>query len=145
MFTIPIRRDLTQFIFSEKNYVDATWCTIGTSKYVAKKKKTIIVRNTNLVWCLVDSLFCLSKLLLLVLPWWIPPFPPHSSVDHGQYAGHRPELYASPETVRVALRTLNPIILLPVTLRITNAESEIIATLEVKYRTSCTNFTHRIA
>ena len=34
-----------------------------------------------------------------------------------------------------------PIISLPVTLRTTNAESEKIATLEVKYRTSRTNFT----
>ena len=25
----------------------------------------------------------------------LPLFPPHSSVDHGQHAGHRPELYAS--------------------------------------------------
>ena len=38
-----------------------------------------------------------------------------------------------------------PIISLPVTLRTTNAESEKIATLEVEYRTSRTNFTHRIA
>ena len=38
-----------------------------------------------------------------------------------------------------------PIISLPVTLRTTNAESEKIATLEVTYRTSRTNFTHRIA
>ena len=38
-----------------------------------------------------------------------------------------------------------PIISLPVTVRTTNAESEKIATLEVKYRTSRTNFTHRIA
>ena len=38
-----------------------------------------------------------------------------------------------------------PIISLPVTLRTTNDESEKIATLEVKYRTSRTNFTHRIA
>ena len=52
---------------------------------------------------------------------------------------------ASPGTLRIALRTLHPIISLPVTLRTTNAESKIIATLEVKYRTSRTNFTHRIA
>ena len=126
MFTIPIRRDFTQFIFSGKNYFDTTWCMIGTSKYLAKNKivhyatsamkrfltsvslqhepkasdvitlvkktffarvsyeilyhevwkcgklhfhtrseiKTIIVRNTNLVWCLLDCLFCLTKLLL---------------------------------------------------------------------------------
>ena len=38
-----------------------------------------------------------------------------------------------------------PIISLPVTLRTTNAESEKIATSKVKYRTSRTNFTHRIA
>ena len=38
-----------------------------------------------------------------------------------------------------------PIISLPFTLRTTNAESEKIATLEVKYRTLRTNFTHRIA
>ena len=71
MFTIPIHRDFTQFIFSGKNYFDATWCIIGTSKYLAKKKKTIIVRNTNLVWCLLHCLFCLSELLLLPLPWWL--------------------------------------------------------------------------
>ena len=45
---------------------------------------------------------------------------------------HRSELYAS-------------LYASPVTLRTTNAESENIATLEVKYRTSHTNFTHRIA
>ena len=39
----------------------------------------------------------------------------------------------------------DPIISLPVTLRTSNAESEKIATVEVKYRTSRTNFTHRIA
>ena len=48
---------------------------------------------------------------LVTLP---PPSPLHSSVDHGQHAGHRSELYAS----------LYPIISLPVTLRTTNAESE---------------------
>ena len=42
-------------------------------KIPGKEKKTI-VRNTNLVWCLLDCLFCLSKLLLLLLPWWL--FPP---------------------------------------------------------------------
>ena len=31
-----------------------------------------------------------------------PSPPPHSSVDHGQHAGHRPELYASPGTLRIA-------------------------------------------
>ena len=35
----------------------------------------------------------------------LPLSPPHSSVDHGQHAGHRPELYASPGTLRIALRT----------------------------------------
>ena len=35
---------------------------------------------------------------------------------------------ASPGTLRIALRTLHPIISLSVTLRTTNAESEIIAT-----------------
>ena len=38
-----------------------------------------------------------------------------------------------------------PIVSRPVALRTTNAESEKIANLEVKYRTSRTNFTHRIA
>ena len=38
-------------------------------------------------------------------PLLIPPFsPPHSSVDHGQHAGHHLELYASPRTLRIALR-----------------------------------------
>ena len=39
---------------------------------------------------------------------------------------------ASPGTLRVALRTQHPIISLLVSLRTTNAESEIIATLETK-------------
>ena len=69
-----------------------------------------------------------------------PPSPPHSSVGHGQHAGHRPELFAS-------LYASRPYYFIAryVTLRTTNAESEKIATLEVKYRTSRTNFTHRIA
>ena len=71
----------------------------------------------------------------------LPPSPPHSSVDHEQHAGHRPELYASLGTLRIATLLFHR----PVTLRTTNAESENIATLEVKYRTSRTNFTHRIA
>ena len=75
---------------------------------------------------------------LVTLP---PPSPPHSSVDHGQHAGHRPELYASLGTLRIATILFHR----PVTLRTTNAESENIATLEVKYRTSRKNFTHRIA
>ena len=45
---------------------------------------------------------------------------------------HRSELYAS-------------LYASPVTLRTTDAKSENIATLEVKYRTSRTNFTHRMA
>ena len=177
MFTIPICRDFTQFIFSGKNYFDATWFIIGTSKYLAKKKKTIIVRNKNLVWCLLDWLFCLLKLLLLLLPWWLrpPPSPPHSSVDHGQHAGHRPELYASLYAslpYYFTARYFTPV--MPdwgtnparglffarfeyirdsptprqsgiTALRTTNAESEKIATLEVKYRTSRTNFTHRFS
>ena len=32
----------------------------------------------------------------------LPPSPPHSSVDHGQHAGHRPELYASLGTLHIA-------------------------------------------
>ena len=54
---------------------------------------------------------------------------------------------ASPGTLRIARNFTHhyPINSLPVTLRTTNAESEKIATLEVKYRTSRTNFTHRIA
>ena len=31
-----------------------------------------------------------------------PPSPLHSSVDHGQHAGRRPELYASPGILRIA-------------------------------------------
>ena len=34
----------------------------------------------------------------------LPPSPPHSSVDDGQDAGHRPEVYASLGTLRIALR-----------------------------------------
>ena len=79
---------------------------------------------------------------LVTLP---PPSPPNSSVDHEQYAGHRLELYASLGTLRIALRIATLLFHRPVTLRTTNAESENIATLEVKYRTSRTNFTHRIA
>ena len=81
----------------------------------------------------------------------LPPSPPHSFVDHGQHAGHRPELYASLYASLPCYFTARnfthryPIISLPVTLRTTNAESEKIATLEVKHRTSRTNFTHRIA
>ena len=75
----------------------------------------------------------------------LTPSPRHSSVDHGQHAGHRPELYASLGTLRIALRIATLLFHRPVTLRTTNAESENIATLEVKYRTSRTNFTHRIA
>ena len=54
---------------------------------------------------------------------------------------------ASPGTLRVARNFTHRyhIISLPVTLRTTNAESEKIATLEVKYGTLRTNFTHRIA
>ena len=51
---------------------------------------------------------------------------------------HRAELYAS-------LYEHYPIISPPVTLSTTNTEFEIIATLEVEYYTSRTNFTHRIA
>ena len=68
-------------------------------------------------------------------PWVIlPPLLPTLPSTMGSTPGiarnftHRSELYAS-----------------PVTLRTTNAESENIAILEVKYRTSRTNFTHRIA
>ena len=32
----------------------------------------------------------------------LPPSPPHSSVDDGQHAGHRPEVYASLGTLRIA-------------------------------------------
>ena len=42
LFTIPIRRDFTQFIFSGKNYFNATRCIIGTSKYLTKKKKLLL-------------------------------------------------------------------------------------------------------
>ena len=111
MFTIPIRRDLTQFIFSEKNYFDATWCIIGTSKYLAKKK-SIIVRNTNLVWWLLDCLFCLSKVLLLLFPWWLsPPLLPTIPSTTGSTPG-----------IARNFTHHYPIISLPVTLRTTNAE-----------------------
>ena len=58
---------------------------------------------------------------------------------------------ASPGTLRIARNFTHrfthryPINSLPVTLRTTNAESENIATLEVNYRTSRTNYTHRIS
>ena len=132
--------------FLGKNYFDAIRCIIGTSKYLTKKKKTIIIRNTNLFWCLLDCLFCLSKLLLLLLTWWLsPPF--FSPLFRRQRAARR----ASPGTLRIARNFTHrfthryPINSLPVTLRTTNAESENIATLEVKYRTSRTNYTHRIS
>ena len=74
------------------------------------QKKNIIVRNTNLVWCLLDCLFCLSKLLLLILPWWLspPPLLPTLPSTTGSTPGiarnfthryslfHRPLLYARP-------------------------------------------------
>ena len=108
-------------------------------KIPGKEKKTIIVRNTNLVGCLLDCLFCLSKLLLLLLPWWLSPLsspllrrpracdarllrsggipyifkacekkslcgicPSIWHHSHGQRTGHRPELYASLGTLRIA-------------------------------------------
>ena len=109
-------------------------------KIPGKEKKTIIVKNTNLVWCLLDCLFFLSKLLLLLLPWLLspPPLVPTLPSTTGSTGG-----IARNFTHRFMHRC--PIISLPVTLRTTNAESEKIATLEVKYRTSRTNFTHRIA
>ena len=105
MFTIPIRRDFTQFIFSGTNYFDATRCIIGTSKYLAQKKKTIIVRNTNLIWCLLDCLFCLSKLLLLLLGMCTDVIEPvrtwHVKFGHvrtgsnaGNYKNHAPRVKA---------------------------------------------------
>ena len=65
-------------------------------KTPGKEKKTIIVRNTNLVWCLLDCLFCLSKLLLLLLPGWL--FPLSSLLFHRPRAACR----ASPGTLRIA-------------------------------------------
>ena len=72
-------------------------------KIPGKEKKTIIVRNTNLVWCLLDCLFCLSKLLLVLLPWWFspPPLLPTLPSTTGSTLGiarnftHRSELCAS--------------------------------------------------
>ena len=70
-----------------------------------------------------------------------------STPDVARNFTHHPELYASPGTLRITRNFTHryPIISLPVTLLPTNAKSEKIATLEVKYRTSRTNFTHRIA
>ena len=71
-------------------------------KIPGKEKKTIIVRNTNLVWCLLDCLLCLSKLLLLLLSWWLcPPLLPTLPSTTGSTPGiardltHRSEIYAS--------------------------------------------------
>ena len=118
------------------------WCYMMYNwdvKIPGKEKKTIIVRNTNLVRCLLDCLFCLSKLLLLLLPWWLSsPLLPTLPSTTGSTPG-----IARNFTHHFTHR--DPIISLPVTLRTSNAESEKIATLEVKYRTSRTNFTHRIA
>ena len=91
------------------------WCYMMYNwdvKIPGKEKKTIIVRNTNLVWCLLDCLFCLSKLLLLLLPWWLspPPLLPTLPSTTGSTPGiarnftHRSELYASLGTLRIALR-----------------------------------------
>ena len=67
-------------------------------KIPGKEKKTIIVRNTNLVWCLLDCLFCLSKLLLLLLPWWLSPSPLSSPL----FRRPRAARWASPGTLRIA-------------------------------------------
>ena len=67
-------------------------------KIAGKEKKTIIVRNTNLVWCLLDCLFRLSKLLLLLLPGWLSPL--SSPLFRRPRAARR----ASPGTLRIALR-----------------------------------------
>ena len=107
-------------------------------KIPGKEKKTIIARNINLVRCLMDCLFCLSKLLLLLLSWRLPPslLPTLPSAT-----GSTPGI-ARNFTHRFTQSY--PIISLPVTLRTTNAESEKVATSEVKC-TSRTKFTHRIA
>ena len=151
MFTILIRRDFTQFIFSGKNYFVATRCIIGTSKYLVKKKNYYCKEHkfslmfTGLFIVFNEATNTTSPLVTLL------PSPPHPSVDHGQHTGHRPELCASLGTLRIARNFTHrfthrySIISPPVTLRTTNAESENIATLELKYRTSRTNFTHRIA
>ena len=72
------------------------WCYTmynWDAKIPGKEKKTIIVRNTNLVWLFILFIEATTTTFPLVtLP---PPSPPHFSVDHGQHAGHRSELYAS--------------------------------------------------
>ena len=76
------------------------WCHMIYNwdvKIPGKEKKTIMVRNTNLVWCLLDCLFCLSKLLLLLLPWWLSP-PLSSPLFRRPRAARR----ASPGTLHIA-------------------------------------------
>ena len=75
------------------------WCYMMYNwdvKIPGKEKKTIIVRNTNPVWCLLNCLFCLSKLLLLLLPWWLSP-PLSSPLFRRPRAARR----ASPGTLRL--------------------------------------------
>ena len=73
------------------------WCYMMYNwdvKIPGKEKKTIIVRKTNLVGCLLDCLFCLSKLLLLLLPWWLSP---------PLFRRPRAARRASPGTLRIAI------------------------------------------
>ena len=81
------------------------WCYMMYNwdvKIPGKEKKTI-VRNTNLVRCLLDCLFCLSKLLLELLPWRLSPplFSPLFRASPGTLRiatllFHYPLLYARP-------------------------------------------------
>ena len=76
-------------------------------------------------------------------PLVTPPPPPPLAAP--LFRRPRAARRASPGTLRIALRIATLLFHRPVTLRTTNPESENIATLEVKYRTSRANFTHRIA
>ena len=84
-----------QFMFSGKNYFDSTWCIIRTSKYLAKKKNYYCKEHKFSL--MLTGLFILFiKATTTTFPFvTLPPSPPHSFVDHGQHARHRPELYAS--------------------------------------------------